>query len=163
MMSHQYMYLTIITTTDEATLTLSVMGCRRTLQVMGGGYYNHGLKQIFPYRFLAVSLHISIVLYIRTSHAKGIISSFKTLDLRAFQKSSPKARKKSASKFIKEKLKKIEGPLTLEDRQTKSGAARAFNFFFKMTVKDILKKSISIDNSFLCLSCVISVRKSPWS
>ena len=57
----------------------------------GGRYYNHGLKQIFPYRFLAVSF----------------------------------------PKFIKEKLKKIEGPLTLEDRQTKSGAARAFNFFLK--------------------------------
>ena len=63
----------------------------------GGGYYNHGLKQILSYIFLAVSLHISIVLYIRTFHAKGIISTFKTLDLRAFQKSSPKARKKSAS------------------------------------------------------------------
>ena len=60
---------------------------------MGGGYYNHGFKKIFPSRFLAVSLHISSVLYIRTYHAKGIDSSFKTLDLRAFQKSSPKARK----------------------------------------------------------------------
>jgi hypothetical protein len=52
-------------------------------------------------------LYISIVLYIRTYHAKGIDSGFKTLDLRAFQKSSPKARKTSASKFIKEKLKKF--------------------------------------------------------
>ena len=68
---------------------------------MEGGYYDHGLKNIFPDRFLAVSFHISIVLYIRTSHAKGIVSSFKTLDLMAIQKSSPKARKTSASKFIK--------------------------------------------------------------
>ena len=74
-----------------------------------GGYYNHGFKKIFPGRFLAVSLHISILLYIRTSHARGHISSFKTLDLVAFQKSDPKARKLSASKFIKEKLKKMRG------------------------------------------------------
>ena len=96
-----------------------------------GGYYDHGLNKIFPGRFLAGSLHISIVLYIRTYHAKGIDSSFKTLDLRAFQKSSPKARKTSASKFIKEKFKKIEGPLTSDGHQTKPGAARGFNLFFK--------------------------------
>jgi hypothetical protein len=48
------------------------------------GYYYHWLKTIFSYRFLTVSLHISIVLYIRTSHAKEIISSFKTLYLKAF-------------------------------------------------------------------------------
>jgi hypothetical protein len=97
----------------------------------GGGYYDHSLKQIFPGRLLAVSLHISIVLYIRTYHAKGFDSSFKTLDLRAFQKSSPKDRKTSASKLIKEKWKKIEGPLNSDGRQTKPGAARAFNFFLK--------------------------------
>jgi hypothetical protein len=77
----------------------------------GGGYYNHGLKQIFPGRFLAVSLHISILLYIRTSHSRGNVSSFKTLDLGAFQKSDPKAQKSSASKSIKEKRKKMIGPL----------------------------------------------------
>ena len=73
---------------------------------MGGGYYDHGLKKIFPDRFLPVSLQISIVVYIRTSHAKGFVSSIKTLDLRAFQISSPKARKMSASNFIKENWKK---------------------------------------------------------
>ena len=73
---------------------------------MGGGYYDRGLKNIFPDRFMVVSFHISIVLYIRTSHAKGIVSSFKTLDLMAFQNSSPKAGKTPASKFIKGKLKK---------------------------------------------------------
>ena len=98
---------------------------------MEGGYYNHGLKKIFPYRILTVALHISIVLYIRASHAKGIVSSFKTLDVRAFQKSNPKARKKSTSNFIKEKWKKMVGPLTLEGRQKISRTARAFNFFFK--------------------------------
>jgi hypothetical protein len=72
------------------------------------------------------------VLYIRTSHAKGIVSSFKTLDLRAFQKLSPKAQKKSAPKFIEEKLKKLRGPLTSDGCQTKPGAARAFNFFLKL-------------------------------
>jgi hypothetical protein len=36
------------------------------------GYYDHGLKKIFPGRFLAVPLHISIVLYIRASHAKRL-------------------------------------------------------------------------------------------
>jgi hypothetical protein len=36
-----------------------------------------------------------------------------------------------------EKWKKTEGPLTLEGRQTKSGAARAFKFKRKMTVNDI--------------------------
>ena len=44
----------------------------------GGGYCNHGFKQIFPDIFLAVSLHISILLYVRTSHSKGNGSSFKT-------------------------------------------------------------------------------------
>ena len=122
-----------------AVLTLSVMRWSRTLQVMGGGYYDHGLNKIFPDRFLALSLHISIVLYIRTSHAKGIVSSFKTLDLRAFQKLSPKARKKSASEFIKKKLKKNVGPVTFEGCQTKSGAARAFNFFFKWRWRTYLK------------------------
>ena len=58
----------------------------------GGAIMTTGLK-IFPDKFLAVSFHISSVLYIRTYHAKGIDSSFKTLDLRAFQKLSPKARK----------------------------------------------------------------------
>ena len=76
---------------------------------MGGGYCNHGLKKIFPDRFLAVSLHISIVLYVRTSHSKGNGSSFKTQAWGAFQKSDPKARKLSASKFIKGKLKKLRG------------------------------------------------------
>ena len=94
------------------------MGLSRTLQVMGGGgYYDPGLKQIFPDRFLALSSPISIVLYIRPSHAKGIVSSFKTLDLRAFQKLSPKARKKSAFKFIDKKLKKWRGPLTSDGRK----------------------------------------------
>ena len=88
----------------------------------GGVYYDHGLKQIFPDRFLALSLHISIVLYIRTSHAKGIVSSFKTLDLRAFQKLSPKTQKNVVSKFIKEKLKKLRGPFTSDGRRTKPGA-----------------------------------------
>ena len=54
-----------------------------------------GIKKLFPDRFLAVSLHISIEIYIRTFHVKGFASSFKTLDLRAFQKSSRKARKMS--------------------------------------------------------------------
>ena len=74
-----------------------------------GGYYDHGLKKIFPDRFLAVSLHISIEIYIRTFHVKGYASSFKTLDLRAFQKSSRKARKTSAPKFMKEKSEKSMG------------------------------------------------------
>ena len=73
---------------------------------MGGGYYNHGLKKIFSYRFLAVSLHISIVLYIRTSHAKGIISSFKTLYLRAFLKIEPKSSKKVGFEISKGKIEK---------------------------------------------------------
>ena len=98
---------------------------------MGGGYYDHGLKNIFSNIFLAVSLQISIVVYIRTSHAKGCVSSIKTLDLRAFQKSSPKARKMSAPKFIKEKSEKFKGPLTSDGRQTKTVAARAFNSFLK--------------------------------
>jgi hypothetical protein len=51
---------------------------------------------------------ITTGVYIRTSHTKGIISSFKTLDLRAFQKSSLKAWKKLASKYMKDKLKKTE-------------------------------------------------------
>ena len=82
----------------------------------GGSYYDHRLKNIFPDRFMVVSFHILIVLYIRTSHAKGIVSSFKTLDLMAFQKLSLKAQKTPASKFIKGKLKKkwrathFEGP-----------------------------------------------------
>ena len=72
--------------------------------------------QIFPCRFLAVSLHKSILLYIRTSHSRGNVSSLKTQDLGAFQKSNPKAGK---SKFIKEKLKKIREQLSSEGRQTK--------------------------------------------
>jgi hypothetical protein len=48
---------------------------------MRGGYFNHGLKRIFPGRFLAVSIHISILLYIRTSYPKGNVSSFKTQEL----------------------------------------------------------------------------------
>ena len=110
-------------------LTLSVTGCRRTLEVTGGGYYDHGLKKLFPDRFLAVSLHISIKIYIRTFHVKGFASSFKTLDLRAFQKSSQKAQKMSAPKFIKQKSEKINGPLDSDGRQTKCRAARALNFF----------------------------------
>ena len=90
-------------------LTLLVIRCRRTLEVIGGGYYNHGLKKLFPGRFLTVSLHISILLYIRTSDSRGNVSSFKTQDLGALQKSDPKARKSSASEFIKEKLKKLRG------------------------------------------------------
>ena len=43
-------------------------------------YCNHG--------FLAVSLHISIILYIRTSHSTGNASSFKTQALGAFKKSA---------------------------------------------------------------------------
>ena len=39
-------------------------------------YYNHGLNKIFPGRFLAVSLHISILLYIRISHSRGQVSRF---------------------------------------------------------------------------------------
>jgi hypothetical protein len=54
------------------------------------GYCDHGLKNIFPDIFMVVSLHISLVLYISTSHAQGIVFSFKTLDLSAFQKSSSK-------------------------------------------------------------------------
>ena len=83
----------------------------------GGGYYNHGLKQIFSYRFLAVSLHISIVLYIRTSHAMELSLASKLCIWGPFKD--------------REKLKKIEGPLTLEGCQTKSGVARAFNFLKK--------------------------------
>ena len=83
---------------------------------MGGGYYDHGPEKIFPHRFLAVSLQISIVVYIKTSHAKGFVSSIKTLDLRAFQILSPKARKMSSLKFIKEKSEKIKGPLTSDGR-----------------------------------------------
>ena len=82
---------------------------------MGGGYCNHGLKKIFPGRFMAVSLHISSLLYIRTSHSRGNVFSFKTQDMEAFQKSNPKARKSSASKFIKEKLKKL-APLPMTNR-----------------------------------------------
>ena len=55
----------------------------------GGGYYNHGMKNLFPDRFLAVSLHISILLYIRTFHSRGEVFSFKAHDLGAFQKSNP--------------------------------------------------------------------------
>jgi hypothetical protein len=44
------------------------------------------------------------VLYIRTSHSKGIVSSLKTLDLRAFQKLGPKARKKIGLKIYKGKI-----------------------------------------------------------
>jgi hypothetical protein len=62
-----------------------------------GDYYDHGLAETISWQISGCFLHISIVLYIRTYHAKGIDSSFKTLDLRAFQKSSPKARKTSAS------------------------------------------------------------------
>ena len=98
---------------------------------MEAGLCNNGLKKIFPDRFLAVSLQISIVVYIRTSHAKGFVSSIKTLDLRAFQISSPKARKMSAPKFIKEKSEKIKGPLTSDGRQKKPVAARAFKSFLK--------------------------------
>jgi hypothetical protein len=57
----------------------------------GGGYYNQGLKKIFPGRFLALSLHISILLNSRTSNSRRNISSFKTQDLGAFKKSNPKA------------------------------------------------------------------------
>ena len=119
------------------SLTLSVTGCRRTLEVTGGGYYDHGLKTIFFDRFLAVSLHISIEIYIRTFHAKGFVSSFKTLALRALQKSSRKARKSSDRKFIKGKSSKIDGPQTSDGRQTRPRPARALIFFFKRTVMDI--------------------------
>ena len=84
-----------------------------------GGYYKHGFKKVFPGRYLAVSLHLSILLYIRTSHSKGNVSSFKTQDSRAFQKSNPKPRKSLATKFIKEKLEKCNGLLSSEGRQTK--------------------------------------------
>jgi hypothetical protein len=80
-------------------LTLLVVGCRG-----GGGYYNHRLKNILPGRFLAVSLLLSILLYIRTSHSTGKVSGFKIQDLGA----------SSTLTFIKGKLKKIEGPLSLE-------------------------------------------------
>ena len=75
---------------------------------MGGAIITTGLTKYFPTDFW-LFLYIYQLCYISgPPNAKGIISSFKTLDLRAFQKSSPKARKKSASKFIKEKLKKME-------------------------------------------------------
>jgi hypothetical protein len=90
----------------------------------GGG----GLLYFKPGRFLAVSLHKSILLYIRTSHSRGNVSSFKTLDLGAFQKSNSKAPKSSASKFVKEKLKKKRGLLSFEGRQTKS----AMTFYVKI-------------------------------
>jgi hypothetical protein len=48
-------------------------------------------KRLFPRIFLAVSLHLSILLYIWTSHSKGNWSSFKTQDLGAIQKTNPKA------------------------------------------------------------------------
>ena len=96
---------------------------------MGVGYYNQGLNKIFSGRFLAVYLHISILLYIRTFHSRGKVSSFKTQDLVAFSKLNPKARKLSALKFIRKKMKKLYGPLSLEGCQMKPGAARAFNFF----------------------------------
>ena len=84
----------------------------------GGAIMTTGKKNIFPSSFLAVSLHISILLYIRTSHSRGNVSSFKTLDLGAFQKSNPKAQKSLASKFIKEKLKKMRGRFSFEGHQT---------------------------------------------
>jgi hypothetical protein len=66
--------------------------------VGGPSNSNHRLNKIFPGKFWAVSLHISILFYIRTSH-----SSFKSQDLGVFQKSNPKDRILSASKFLKEK------------------------------------------------------------
>ena len=68
----------------NSVLSLLVLRC-------GRGFYNQGWKTIFVGRFLAVSLHIShiIMLYIRTSHSKGQVSSFKTQDLGAFQKMKP--------------------------------------------------------------------------
>ena len=62
---------------------------------------------------------------------KDLHSSFKTLALRAFQKSSRKARKLSARKFIKGNLTKIDGPRTSDGRQTRPRPARALIFFLK--------------------------------
>lgn len=96
-----------------------------------GSDYDHGWKMIFFDRFFAVSLHISIEIYIRTFHSKGFVSSFKTLALRAFQKSSRKARKSSNRKFIKGKSTKFDGPRTSDGRQTRPRPARALIFFLK--------------------------------
>jgi hypothetical protein len=66
---------------------------------------------------MAVSLHISILLFIRTSYARGHISSFLNQDLGTFQKSDPKDQNRQLQKFKK------------EGHQTKPGAARAFKLF----------------------------------
>jgi hypothetical protein len=88
----------------------------------GGASYNQGLEKK---NFLTVSLHISIMFDIRTPHTSGHVFNFKTLDLGSFQTVCPKARKSSASKFIKEKIKNMKGH-SLGPR-----AAKAFNFYFK--------------------------------
>lgn len=74
---------------------------------------------------------IPSLIYIRTSDSRGNVSSFKTQDLGALQKSDPKARKSTASEFIKEKLKKLSGWLSFEGRQTKLRTARAFKLSLK--------------------------------
>jgi hypothetical protein len=87
---------------------------------------------MFPGTFLAFSLHISILLNIRTSHSKENLFSLKTQDSVTFQKSNPKSQKSSASKLIKEINQKGVAPL-----------------FEGPTNKDIPSKSIMIDNYFL--------------
>jgi hypothetical protein len=57
---------------------------------VGGTIITMGLK-----KYLAVSLHILILLY--TSHSKENWSSFKTDELAAFQNSETKAQKSPAS------------------------------------------------------------------
>ena len=86
-----------------------------------------GLKKYYLF-FLAVSLHISIERYIRSFHVKGFASSFETLDLRAFQKSSRRARKTSAPKFIKEKSEKSTGH-SLPIAAKRNPSARVLYFF----------------------------------
>jgi hypothetical protein len=55
-----------------------------------GAFITKGQTKIFPDRFLAASLNIPVMLYIRTSHSKGNVSSFKTQDLMALQKLTQK-------------------------------------------------------------------------
>ena len=82
----------------------------------GGSYYNHGLKTIFPGRFLAVSLHMSI-LQLQNSGFGGL-SKIRTQSMKIV-----------SFEIYKGKIeRKNYRPLSLEGHQTKPRAARAFNY-----------------------------------
>jgi hypothetical protein len=95
-----------------------------SLEVMGGGgaIIKPGLQKIFPGRFLA-DLYIYQFNYISGPLIQEEMYTASKLWIWGPLKSNPKARKLSASKFIKETFKKMRGRLSFEGCQMKIQAA----------------------------------------